>query len=135
MIAIHQLLLVVLRPVMLAPVDVKASLMEIIRVTKEDTAIMAIHEGRLVGTLGLIRVNWWYAPEHFYLADRWQAVLPQYHHGEPEKLLEAEARQIADMSGLKFVNYGKIRPQKHGNFILFPRVYDPNQLACSLEGS
>lgn len=134
MIAIHQLLLVVLGPVAMCPVNGTKSLLEIIRVTKEEVALMAIKGGRLIGTLGLIRPLWWYGDDAF-LADRWQAVLPEEEHGEADRLLKAEARTIADMAGLKFVNYGKIRPQKDGTFILFPRVYDPNQATSINPGS
>lgn len=136
MIAIHRFLLVVGMPQALAPVDAEASLFEVIRVTKEDTAIMVIRNGLLVGTLGLIRVPWWYAPTHFFLTERWHFVLPEFFHREPDKLLKAEALKIADLTGLKFIDPGKNRPQKDRNsFLSFPRVYSPNHAISEPPGS
>lgn len=132
-IAIHQFLLVIAQPAMLCPVNGTKSLLEIIRVTKEDVALMAIKDGRLIGTLGLIRPVWWYGDGSF-LTDRWHFVLPEHHHGEADKLLKAEARKIADLTGLKFIDQGKIRPHKDGTFFLFPRLFD-SKSGTSLHGS
>jgi hypothetical protein len=132
-IAIHQFLLVVARPAMLCPVNPIKSLNEIIRVTKEEVALMAIKDGHLVGTLGLIRPVWWYGDEAF-LTDRWHFVLPQFHHGEPDKALKAEARKIADDTGLKFIDQGKIRPQKDGTSLLMPRIYSSESATLQPQG-
>lgn len=136
MIAIHRFLLVLGKSQALAPIDATASLIEIIRVTKEDTAIMAIKDGMLVGTLGLIRVPWWYNPNYFFLTERWHFVLPEFHHGEPDRLLKQEARNIADLTGFTFIDMGKNRPQKDGNnHLILPRVYQPNQVTHDHSGS
>jgi hypothetical protein len=119
--AIHQFLLVVARPEMRAPVDPMASLLEIIRVAKEQVAIMAIKGGRLVGTLGLMQVSWWYAPSHHYMVDRWHFVLPQFQNGDVNRLLIAEADSIAEAAGLKFYDQGKIR-ERRGRLFVTPRV-------------
>lgn len=123
-VAIHQFLLVVAQPAMRAPVDVQASLLELLRVTKEEVAIMAIKDGRLVGTMGLIRPSWWYAPAHQFLTDRWHFILPDHQHGVANKLLIEEARKIASMAGLEFIHQGKIRV-KNGASLMMPHAYLP----------
>lgn len=123
-IAIHRFLLVVAQPAMRCPVDVEASLLEVIRVAKEEVAIMAIKDGLLVGTMGLIRPNWWYNPKFSFLADRWHFVLPEHMHGLANKLLIEEARKIAGMADLEFIHQGKIRV-KSGQVLMMPHAYLP----------
>lgn len=125
-IAIHQFLLVVAQPAMRCPADPIASLEEIIRVTRDEVAIMAIMDGRLIGTLGLIRATWWYNPAYDYMVDRWHFVLPQFHHTSVERMLIAEADSIAEAAGLEFIDQGKIR-ERRGNgarrkLMLMPRA-------------
>lgn len=119
-IAIHQFLLVVARPQMRAPVDPIKSLEEIIRVTRDEVAIMAIKGGHLIGTLGLIHVPWWYAPDHDFMVDRWHFVLPQFQNGDVNRMLENEAQIIADAAGIEFINQGKIR-ERRGKLMIMPR--------------
>lgn len=110
---------------MRCPVNGTKSLIEVIRVVKEDVALMAIKDGRLIGTLGIVRATWWYGDGEF-LADRWHFVLPEERHGEADRMLMAEAKKIADIAGLEFIDQGKIRPQKDRNsFLVMPRVYQP----------
>lgn len=123
-IAMHRFLLVVAQPAMRCPVDPEASLLEMIRVTKEEVAIMAIKDGMLIGTMGLIRPSWWYGPKHSFLCDRWHFVLPEHHHGLANKLLIEEARKIAAMAGLEFIHQGKIR-EKGGALLMMPTAYPP----------
>jgi hypothetical protein len=129
-IAIHRFLLVVALPAMHAPVDPIGSLHEIIRVTKFEAAIMAILDGKLVGTLGVIKPRWWYSFQDErgdFLTDRWHFVLPQYWHTAVDKALIEEAHQIADMAGLKFFDQGKAREKKDGTFLMLPRIHIPKQ--------
>lgn len=126
-IAIHRFLLVVARPAMRCPVDPKESLIEIIRVTKENVALMAIKGGLLVGTMGLIDPTWWYNPKHRFLADRWHFVLPDHQHGAVNDALMSEARKIAADAGLEFIHQGKIR-EKGGAKLMFPRSYESKSL-------
>lgn len=122
-IAIHQFLLIVAQPQMRAPVDPIESLKEIIRVTRDEIAIMAIKGGHLVGTMGLIHVPWWYAPQCDFMVDRWHFVLPQFQNGDVNRMLENEAQYIADEAGIEFINQGKIR-QRRGKLMIFPRTID-----------
>ncbi len=121
-IAIHRFLLIVAQPAMRCPVDPKDSLLEIIRVTKENVALMAIKGGLLVGTMGLIDPVWWYNPKHRFLADRWHFVLPEHQHGPVNVALMDEASKIAASAGLEFIHQGKIR-EKGGQKLLMPRSY------------
>lgn len=135
MIAIHRFLLVVARPAMLCPVNIEKSLIEVIRVTKEEVALMAMRGDMLVGTLGLIRPTWWYGDEAF-LTDRWNFVIDGEKHGPAEEMLLDEARKIAAMSKLKFINQGKIRRgRKAGDYLMFPRVFVSEPSIYTPEGN
>lgn len=123
-IAIHRFLLIVAGPAMQCPVDAQDSLLEIIRVVKEDVALMAIRGNRLIGTMGIIKPNWWYNTRYRFLADRWDFVEKAEHHGPAHELMLAEACAIADMAGLKFIHQGKIR-EKNRVFRMMPRSYTP----------
>lgn len=123
-VAIHRFLLVVAAPHLWGSINVEKSLAEIIRVAKYEAAIMAIVDGNLVGTMGLIKPVWWYGDDEF-LTDRWNFVLPQFHHTEVEAVLKAEALKIAEQAGLRFINQGKLREMKDGTGLMFPRVYTP----------
>jgi hypothetical protein len=123
-IAIHRFLLVVAQPAMHCPVNPEKSLHEIIRVAKFEAAVMAIVDGFLVGTMGIIKPTWWYGDGEF-LTDRWHFVLPNLHHGPVNAALAAEAHAIADAAGLKFFHQGKARELKNGVRLMMPRIYVP----------
>lgn len=126
-IAIHRFLLVVAQPAMHCPVNAEKSLHEVIRVTKFEAAIMAIVDGFLVGTMGIIKPTWWYGDGEF-LTDRWHFVLPDHHHGPVNDALIAEAHAIADSAALKFFHQGKARELKNGVRLLMPRIYVPESV-------
>lgn len=133
-IAIHRFLLAVAGPRLLAPVNVVKSLEEVIRVTRDEVAIMAMRGDILVGTLGLIKPVWWYSDDAF-LTDRWNFCIEAEKH-VCGAALDAEAKSIATVSGLKFINNGKIRPQKEpDSYLMFPRVFSPEPDIYSPEGS
>ena len=84
---------------------------------------MAIRGDRLVGTLGIMRATWWYGNSDF-LTDRWHFVLPQEWHGEADKMLIEEAKKIAELSNLPFIDQGKIRQRKGAStFLMMPTLY------------
>lgn len=122
--AIHRFLMVVAAPHLWGSIDVVKSLQEVIRVAAEEAAIMAIVDGMLVGTMGVIKPVWWYGHDEF-LTDRWNFILPQFYHSPVEAALMAEAKMLAENAGLRFINQGKIREMKDGNGLMFPRVYTP----------
>lgn len=106
------------------PVDVYDSLNEITRVAKSDAAIMVLHNGVLVGTMGLMKVKWWYGKGEF-LTDRWHFVLPAFMHTPTAAALMDDAKEIARIAGLEFVHNGKLRIAKDDVLRLTPRVHLP----------
>lgn len=122
MVAIHEFLLVVATPVLQCPVNVVKSLQEIIRVTRDEVALMLVRDGRLIGTMGLVNPTWWYGDEGF-LTDRWHFVLPEFDSTPESELLLDEAIKVADAAGLKFFHQGRIRKGKRGVQRFMPRVY------------
>ena len=133
MVAIHQFLLVVASPVLQCPVNGLKSLQEIMRVVKDEVAIMLIADGRLVGTMGIINPTWWYGDIPF-LTDRWHFVLPEFDSTEHSELLLDEAIKIADAAGLKFYHQGRIRQGKRGVQRFMPRVYGGESATVQIEG-
>ena len=133
MVAMHELLLVVARPAMLCPVNVVKSLQEVIRVTREEVALMLVRDGRLIGTMGLINPTWWYGDEGF-LTDRWHFVLPEVMNTPAADMLEDEAIKIAEAAGTIFVHQGKIRKGKKGVPRLMPRVFGSDSGTVETQG-
>jgi hypothetical protein len=125
-IAIHRFLLIVAKPAMRCAPDIEQSLLEIIRVTKYEAALMAVLDGNMVGTMGLIRATWWYNPSVSFMTDRWHFVLPQFWHGPVDKTLKGEAVAIARLADLEFIDQGKAREAKDGSLLMMPRIYPSN---------
>lgn len=124
MVAIHRFLMVVAQPAFQCALDVEKSLIEVIRVVRDEAAIMLMQGDMLIGTMGLIKHRWWYGQDEF-LTDRWHFVLPSLMHSPGAGLLIDEAVAIAGAAGMKFYHQGKIRPARNGVHLMFPRVYDP----------
>lgn len=122
--AIHRFLMVVARPALRCEINVRKSLLEIVRVAKEEAAIMVMHGDVLVGTMGLIKPSWWYGDADF-LTDRWHFVLPAFMHTPTAEILMEEARAIARLAGIEFIHNGKLRLGKDGVWRRMPRVYVP----------
>lgn len=124
--AIHRFLMIVAQQAgaLRCPVDIYDSLSEITRVAKEDAAIMVLHNGVLVGTMGLMKAKWWYG-KGFFMTDRWHFVLPAFMHTPTAKALMDDAKEIARIAGLEFVHNGKLRETKDGVLRLIPRVHLP----------
>jgi hypothetical protein len=92
------------------------------RTCKEDCGIMAIIEGRLVGTMGLIKVPWWYNLSHYFMIDRWFFCLPEVLNKGVGVRLRAEAAVIADAAGLPLFIMGKWKKGAKRPFIS-PEIY------------
>lgn len=119
---IHKFLLIVAAPAMRCPVNIVKSLNEIIRVAAEEAALMLIHNGVMVGTMGLINPTWWYGDGGF-LTDRWHFVLPSFQNTPTAARLMDEAKSIAVSAGLEFIHQGKIHPPKNGVSRVKPRAF------------
>lgn len=134
MVAMHEFLLVVAQPAMQCPVNVVKSLQEIIRVTRDEVALMLVRDGRLIGTMGIINPTWWYGDDGF-LTDRWHFVLPDFDHTADSAMLLDEAVKIASAAGLKFYHQGRIRQGKNGVMRLMPRVYGGESATVEPQGA
>jgi hypothetical protein len=132
-IAIHKFLMIVAQPALRCPINVVKSLQEIIRVAKDEAAIMVMHGDMLVGTMGVIKPTWWYGDAAF-LTDRWHFVLPQFMHTATAKVLMDEARGIAEIAGLEFIHQGKIRGEKNGMHRMMPTAFVPESAKMAAGG-
>jgi hypothetical protein len=131
--AIHRMLLIVLAPQMRCKVNPVKSLLEIIRVAKENVAIVAMQGDMMVGTLGIIDPTWWYGDDRF-LTERWLAVADPAHHSDVYRMLLDEARKISADAGIEFILQGKIRRGKDGLMHYLPKAY-PVESAMMAEGA
>lgn len=122
MVAIHQFLLVVATPILPEPVDIIDSLNEIIRVVRDEVALMLVRDGHMIGTMGLINPKLWYSKRTF-ITDRWHFCLPEVYNTPQAELLEDEAIKIAELAGVKFIHSGRIRKGKKGVLRVMPRIY------------
>lgn len=101
---VHKFLCVVGGSSLLAPIDPNDSIAEIMRVSQEGACIIARDkDGYLIGSLGLIRVPWWYNTKTHFLTNRWFSVWPQLKHLGVGVRLEAEAAVIGVKAGLPVV--------------------------------
>ena len=124
MVAIHRFLLVVAQPAMRCPVGIEKSLREVIRVARDEAAIMLMRGDMLIGTMGVMRATWWYGDGAF-LTDRWHFCLPAVMNTPEAELLIEEAKAIGRIAGLEFIHQGKIRAAKNGVSRMMPRAYSP----------
>lgn len=122
MVAIHRFLLWVAKPAMHCDVNVVKSLEEVIRVVRDEVAIMVLVGGDLVGTMGIINPTWWYGDDGF-LTDRWHFVLPKYDGTQVSQALMDEAVKIADGANVKFFHQGRARRGKGGVYHMWPRYF------------
>ena len=114
--AIHRFLCVTGAPVLLAPIDPVKSMAEVLRVVQEEAAFVAERAGELVGTIGIVYADWWYARAGF-LTDRWCFVAPSLRHRGVFAGLIAEADALAAAAGVPFVLNGKARRKIAENVI------------------
>lgn len=56
--------------------------------------------GEIVGSLGLIKADYWYSPAEF-LTDRWFYIAPAHRNGIVLRMLLMEARELADQLKLR----------------------------------
>lgn len=97
-VAIHGFLCVVAGPTLPGPIDPKDSATEVWRVANHDVALMAMRDDMLVGTIGLVRPQFWWNSKLGFLANRWFFTLPGSHAAKP---LLKEAKGIAVASDLE----------------------------------
>jgi hypothetical protein len=91
--------------------------MEVLRVVQQEAALMLFAGEKLVGTMGIMKVTWWYGAGEF-MTDRWDFALP----GHDGKLMLEEAKRIAGAAGLEFWHNGKGR-ERTGVHRRRPTIY------------
>lgn len=121
---IHRFLLRVATPALRCPVNFLKSLGEIARVTHTAAALMVFVDDRLIGTMGLIRPDWWYGDNSF-LTDRWHFVEPEFDGTVASQSLIEEAEQIAAAAEVDFIHQGRMRERRPGVYFMWPRVSRP----------
>lgn len=122
---VHRFLCIVAQPVLLAPIDPVKSIIEIERMVKNPAAgfvLMAIMDDRLVGTLGVIATDWWYAQDTF-LTDRFFFVVEAGRNTGIGKALEDEAAAIARELNVNLIINGKMRRKGASVFVTLPRTH------------
>jgi hypothetical protein len=77
-VAIHGFLCVTMMPLLPCDIDPRNSSTEVWRVVNAECALMMIRDDKLVGTVGIVKVPYWFAKDEFYLANRWLSVLPDF---------------------------------------------------------
>jgi hypothetical protein len=97
-ITIHGFLCVTAGPTLPAPIDPKKSVEEIWRVVNHEYALVAVNEeSKLVGTIGIVKPDFWWGNQTF-MVNRWFFALPDSGAGAP---LLREAEAIAVELGLE----------------------------------
>src|SRR5262249_52881727 len=96
-----------------APVDAAIYTAHIARTVRDGAGLMALHDGALVGFLGLMQTPYCYSAEHF-LHDTSIYVLPQHRGGDAFHALLQEARGIADAAQmpLKIIDTNPTRARR-----------------------
>jgi hypothetical protein len=74
-VAIHAFLCIVAGPMLPGAIDPKKSSTEVWRIVNQECAIVAMDGALLVGTLGIIKADYWWGNKKF-LANRWFHALP-----------------------------------------------------------
>lgn len=123
---LHVFLMLVSGPAAIGRVDPVKSLTEIHRVIKEDVAIIAEIDGELVGSLGIMRVPWWYGPDEF-LTDRWFFLYPALKNQGVGAALLGEAHGIGVQAKLPVIIHGHTRQRQDGLFFLRPVIMRPDE--------
>jgi hypothetical protein len=118
---IHAFLLTVARPALRCEVNFLKSLLEIQRVVHDEAALMISIGNTLIGTMGLIRPQWWYGDDVF-LTDRWHFVLPEHDGSPAARALIEEAEAIARGAGIDFIHQGRMRQRRPGTYFMWPRI-------------
>ena len=92
-------------PILPGPIDPQKSATEVWRVVNHEAAVMVLRHDKLIGTLGIIKPDFWWGHQNF-LTNRWFAALPGFGAG---KLMVSEAKRFAKDLGLEFLLYDEAK--------------------------
>jgi GNAT superfamily N-acetyltransferase len=125
---VHKFLCMVSQPILFAPIDPLKSVTEVGRLVKDPGAgfvLMAIEDGMLVGVLGVMTADWWYAHSTF-LTDRFFFVVDDWKNKGTGKALEDEALGVARELNVNLIINGKMR-RKGDVIYTLPRTHPPTK--------
>jgi hypothetical protein len=88
---IHLFLCLVAQHHLMTSIDANDSINGILDARDNGHIIIAKHDGHLVGTLGLVRMNWWYNTKQEFITNRFFFVAPPLKHLGLGARLEQEA--------------------------------------------
>lgn len=122
-IPLHRFLCVIAQPVLHAPIDPENSITEVVRVIAQDFAVLAEIDGEIVGSLGMVGVDWWYARKARFLTDRWLFAYPTVRKMGVAVAMLGMAGSVAQKSGMIMVINGHLRPRNKasGDGVLFSK--------------
>lgn len=126
-VTIHAFLCIVAGPTLPGQIDPNASALEVYRVVNEECALMAMQNGKLIGTLGIIKAKFWWGKDAEFLANRWCFALPESGAGRP---LLQEGLRIAKEAGQELHIYDEAQ----GRLVILNMsplrgVFNPSPLA------
>jgi hypothetical protein len=124
--AVYQFLIRAAGPSLLGEVNQLKAVAEVLRVANEGASIMAILNGKIVGTLGLISVDWWYSDSKF-LTNRWFFVEDDLKFKGVGARLLAEAHIIGKSADLPVVIIGHKRMRNNGIHFTRVQTFAPDQ--------
>lgn len=88
---IHLFLCLVAQPHLMTSIDANDSIKGILDARDNGLIIVARKDNHIIGTIGLVIMNWWYNTKQEFITNRWLFVLPQFKHIGVGALLEREA--------------------------------------------
>jgi hypothetical protein len=104
-VCIHGFLCITMGPMLPGPIDPTKSATEVWRVVNHEAAMMVMRQDKLIGTLGLIKPDFWWGNQNF-LTNRWFSCLPGFGAG---RLLLREADRFAKDVGLECFIYDEAK--------------------------
>ena len=93
---VHLFLCIVSQPHLMAQIDPEDSIKGILDVRDNGFILTAKQDGHLVGSLGLVTMNWWFNTKMNFLTNRWFFIATQLKHSGISALLEQEAMTIGE---------------------------------------
>jgi hypothetical protein len=111
-VAVHGFLCVTMGPMLPYDIDPKNSSIEVWRTINLEAALLMIHDDKLVGTIGLVKIPYWWAKDQYFLANRWLSVLPAFNASPLIHEAVAFAKSLSDPahpSGLELHVYDEQR--------------------------
>jgi hypothetical protein len=120
-------------PKLLAPVNAIDAVNEVNRVvngvgTGDGFAVLAEIGTEIVGSLGIIKVPWWYNHEAFFLTDRFLFCFPAlWNKGVGTRLL-AEAGAISKQTELLMIINGHAKKRSNGIYFTKPLLIRPSEV-------